>query len=288
MRGVLAGPRRARGRAEGVAVIAGCAVLLFLLVVMSTAAPQVAIVLALFICIALTLGFERSGTLLMILALFFAPMNSIGTSGGAGSITVSDVLFVVATGLLLPSLLGKKFRAPGIYLAGASGLVTLGIIASLLSTTPLASLLYMAKLVVAGIFLPVVFMWWRPNVRMLHILAMAYVGGNIISVFYSLIDPVQVYRAFGLTTHVNNFGLASLLALALLPFIWTQLPKALRPGVWVAGFICGWGVWTSGSRAALLMIGLCALLFPLLERSGKIAWLGAVLASSGLLFLSQI
>lgn len=275
-------------RLTNAVVIGGCGVMLALLILLSTALPQIAVGFAVFLGIVITLGFERAGTLMMILALFFAPMNSLGASGGTSSVTASDLLFVAATGLLLPTLLGKKFRAPSIYLAAAAALLTLGFLASILSTTPLASLLYMAKLIVAGIMLPVVFMWWRPNLRLLHIMASAYVAGNIISVFYSMVDPVQVYRAFGLTTHVNNFGLASLLSIALLPFIWSQLPKTLRPGVWIAGLICGWGVWTSGSRAALLMIGLIALLFPLLERSGKIAWLGAFAGASGLLFLSRI
>jgi hypothetical protein len=288
MRGALAGPRRSVGRLTSFVVIGGCVVLLLLLIVLSTAVPQVAIGFALFLGIVLTLGFERAGTFMMILALFFAPMNNVRATGGSSSITASDVLFLVATGLLLPSLIGKKFRAPGIYLAAASGMVALGFMASLLSETPLASLLYMAKLIVAGIVLPVVFMWWRPNLRILHILAMAYVAGEIVSVGYSLIDGAQVERAYGLTTHVNNFGLASLLALALLPFVWSQLPRTLRPGVWFAGLICFWGVWTSGSRAALLMVALIALLFPLLERSGKVAWLGAFAGASGLLFLSQI
>jgi hypothetical protein len=288
MRGALARRGAPFGLLASTTLVVGCLFMLLLLVAASTVLPFPAIGAAVFLVVFVTLGFERCGTFLMVLSVFFAPMNNVRAVAGSASITASDVLFLVAMGLLLPTMLRKPLRLPAPYVAGASGLVAFGIVASVVSGTPLLSLLLMSRLVIAGIVLPVVFMWWRPNLRLLVIMATGYVCGEIVSVFYSLIDPVQVQRAYGLTTHVNNFGLASLLALCLLPFIWSQLSRALRPLTWIAGLICAWGVWTSGSRAALLMAGVVALLYPLLERSGKVAWLGAFAGTCGLLFLSRI
>ena len=288
MRGLLGRRRTSFGRLASTMLVVGCVFMLFLLVAASTVLPFPAIGAAVFLVMFLALGFERCGTLLMILAVFFAPMNNVRAVAGSASITASDVLFLVGMGLLLPSIMRKPLKLPAPYVVGAVGLVSFGIVASLVSGTPLLSLLLMSRLVIAAIVLPVIFMWWRPNLRLLVIMASGYVCGEVISVFYSLIDPAQVQRAYGLTTHVNNFGLASLLAMCLLPFIWTQLPSRLRAFTWLAGLICAWGVWTSGSRAALLMVGLVAVLFPLLERSGKVAWLGAFSGTCMLLFLSRI
>lgn len=288
MRGTLASiPRRSYGHLTTAALVAGCGVLLFGLVALAVSAPAIAVGLAVFLTLVLALGFERAGTVVMILALFLAPMNSIRLTGGSSSVTASDILFVVAAGLLTPTFINKRLQVPTFYLVGVIGLVVLGANASLLGDG-LASLFLMSKFIVSAIVIPIVFMWWRPSLSLLHKLATAYVAGAVISVFYSLTQVPMQGRVLGLTTHVNNFGHASMLALLLLPFVWSQLSSRLRPAVWMVGFICFWGIWSSGSRAALLVVAVLCLLFPFLERSGKIAWMGAFTGALGLLFFSRI
>lgn len=288
MFGTLAGPRTGSGRLTNTALYVGCGVVLFMLVVVSTLVPMLAIGAAAALTIVLALGFERAGTLCMILALFFSPMNIIRVVGGGASVTASDGLFVAATFLLLPTLMQQRLRVPALYAAGAAGLLTMGFVASVASTSPLLSLLLMSKFIIAGLIMPVIFMWWRPNLKLIVIMACAYVCGNVVSVAYSFIDPVQIFRSYGLTTHVNNFGHASLLSLALMPFIYRLIPRWMLPALGIAALACGWGIWSSGSRAALLVLAVLVVLYPLLERSGRVAWLGAVAATTMVLFLSRI
>lgn len=288
MRGTLARPRRPDGPLAVAAVIVGCGVLLLGLVVVSQGVPYIAIGAAGLLTVILALGFERAGILLMILALFFSPMNILRVVAGTASVTASDGLFVAATGLLLPTLLGKRLRVPALYAAGAIGLLSMGIIASLGTESTLLSLLFMSKLIIAGIVMPVVFMWWGPELRLILVMAVAYVAGNVVSVGYSFIDPVQQFRSYGLTTHVNNLGHASLLSLALMPFIFRLQPRWWRPFMCVAAVACGWGIWSSGSRAALLVLAVIIVVYPILEGSGRTVWFGAFGATLLLLFLSRI
>lgn len=280
--------RRSGDRLAGVGVLIGCGLLLVGLVTVGQSQPLIAIGAAIVVGVIVTLGFERAGVLFMVLTVFFAPMNNVRVVSGSASITASDILFFVATCLLLPTILTKPLRVPTMYAAGAAGLLFMGFVASAISETPVLSMLYMARLIMAGLIIPVVFMWWRPELRLLHVMAVAYICGNVISVCYALVDPVQRYRSYGLTTHVNNLGHVSLLSLALLPFVLSRLPRALRPAAALAALFCAYGVWASGSRAALLVAVLILMIYPVIEGSGKVAWLGAFAASLGVLFASKI
>lgn len=276
-------------RLTSTALYLGCGVLLFLLIAISSAGiPMLAIGAAAALTIVLALGFERAGTLFMILALFFSPMNIIRVVAGGASVTASDGLFVGATILLLPTLMSRRLKVPALYAAGAIGLLTMGIVASVASTSPLLSLLLISKIVIAGLVMPIVFMWWGPNLKLISVMAAAYICGNVVSVAYSFVDPVQVFRSYGLTTHVNNFGHASLLSMALMPFVFRLLPRWTWAFQGIAAIACFWGIWASGSRAALLVLAVIIMLYPILERSGRVAWAGAFGATIVVLFMSRI
>jgi hypothetical protein len=86
------------------------------------------------------------------------------------------------------------------------------------------------------------------------------------------------WRNFGLTGHPNVLGYTAMLTVALLPFLTKVLPEPQR--VWICGAIfgvAGLGVWTSGSRAALVTTLVLLVLFPAAERSVLAAF--TVLAS---------
>ncbi len=225
-------PSRSFEPAAATALYVGCGVLLFLLgrrldgaAYASRSAAAVALT------IVLALGFERAGTLFMILALFFSPMN---------------IIRVVAGGCVdhcFRRTLRRRNDPADPDADEHSGCVCQrctpralpaapdGFIASLTSSSPLLSLLLMSKFIIAGLVMPLVFMLWRPNLRLILIMAIAYVCGNVISVAYSFVDPVQVFRSYGLTTHVNNLGYASLLSLALVPFIFRLIPRWMQPAL---------------------------------------------------------
>jgi hypothetical protein len=76
-----------------------------------------------------------------------------------------------------------------------------------------------------------------------------------------------------------------LLAVAVIPFIVTQFPRNWR---WIpAGMavVCLYGVWSSGSRAALAVLIAVAVIFPVLARSVPAA-LGLLAAFAGFLVYS--
>ncbi|MEO6472314.1 MAG: O-antigen ligase family protein [Aeromicrobium sp.] len=182
---------------------------------------------------------------------------------------MSDVFFLLGFGLLIPTLLIRRFHPPTYFLLGSVVLVVMGLLASLGSTDPGTSLNAMTRLVVSALGLPAAFLLWRPNNKIVLWLASAYVLGQCLSVADALIKGAapSTGRYQGLATHVNFFGLSALLATCLLPYIAAFIRPSWRWGVLAAAAICSYGVWISGSRAALLVLILVALIFPLVERS---------------------
>ncbi|MBC7630273.1 O-antigen ligase, partial [Aeromicrobium sp.] len=84
-------------------------------------------------------------------------------------------------------------------------------------------------------------------------------------------------RYIGLSTHPNILGFCAMLGLALIPFLLQELPRRFSWVVLLAAASCGYGIWISGSRAALLVAGAVMVLYPLLARS-----IGAALVLFGL------
>lgn len=257
---------------DGVLIFVGCVsflVALILVAQVSTIAAIVAIGAAGLFTAIVTFGLVHTATGLIVLAMFFAPCNSIRPSSAAPFVTMSDLLFALGFVLLAPVLMSRRISPPPVFLLGSFILLVMGILASLGSTDPGTSLNHMTRFVIAGLGLPVAFLLWRPKNRLVIVLAAAYVAGQCLSVGNAALSGAEesTGRYQGLTTHFNFFGLSALLAACLVPYVVAFMRPSWRWVGWAAGGVCLYGIWISGSRAALLVVILVALLFPLVERS---------------------
>jgi len=245
--------------------------LLLLMGVQSTflavAAVGIAAILAMVVCFDL----PTTGTVFMLIAMFTAPLNDLRL--GASYVTISDVVFVLAIGLLLPTVIGRRIEMPLVFIAGFVILLTMGSIASAASAFPVVSFNQLARLVIGAFMLPLFFMLWRPPHATIVRLAGAYILGTVFSVGYGLLQgPVAGdARYVGFTYHPNFLGLECLLAAALVPFVVGSISFGRRWIFWGAGVICAYGIWLSGSRAALLVLGMLIFVYPFVERSIKAA-----------------
>lgn len=247
---------------------------LLLLAALSPVAAIVAIGLAVFLAVMVNFGLVRTATGIIVLAMVFAPLNDVRPSSSLSFVTAADLLFLLGFVLLAPVIAFRRIEPPMFFVLGSTILLAAGFLASLGSTEPGVSFNHMTRLVVAALGLPVVFMLWRPNKGTVALLASAYVAGQVFSVVDAFIEgPVGNGRYDGLTTHPNFFGLSSLLAAGLVPYIVSLTPPARRWLPWAAGGFCLLGIWMSGSRAALLTIMLIVVIFPARERSMKAAGL---------------
>lgn len=229
------------------------------------------------------------GTSLVVVAMALAPLNDIRPVQALSFVTASDAAFAVGFILLAPILITHEFRPPPLFMAGAAGIFVVGAIASVLAEEPLLSLNHMVRLMVGAFGLPVLMMIWRPDRPTVLKLAWAYAIGNVVSVVAGVIDgPLGPdNRYVGLTTHPNIFGLCCLLALALFPFLLTSVRAGQRWIPTVVAMISAYGIWISGSRAALLVAIVVAIVYPLLARSIHAALVVFGLGIAAVAFVSR-
>lgn len=232
---------------------------------LAAAGVGIAVVLVLIVCFDLA----ATGTLFMLVGMFTAPLNDLRL--GASYVTISDVVFVLGIGILIPTVLRNKIEVPLVFIGGFAILLTMGSVASAASAIPVVSFGQLARLVVGAFMLPIFFMLWKPPRATVVRLAGAYIFGTVFSVFYGLLQgPVAGdARYVGFTYHPNFLGLECLLAAALVPFVVGSIPFGRRWIFWGAGLICAYGIWLSGSRAALLVLGMLIFVYPFVERSIK-------------------
>lgn len=225
-----------------------------------------------------SLGLEKAGTLYVVLGMLFAPMTRV-TLPGASFATVSDVMFLVGFGLLLPILLGRPFRLPWQFVVGSAAVFLMMLISSILSVGPGESLNLSGRVLIATVFLPAVFAWWMPDTRTLVWLAAAYVAGDAVSLAFGIVQGpyATTGRYIGLSEQPTSFGYACALGICLLPFIRANLRPENRWLVLPAGGVMMLAIWLSGSRTSILVLGVIALMLPLVEKSVKVAMgLGAL------------
>lgn len=214
-------------------------------------------------------GLRRTAEGIIYLGVLLVPMNDLHTSGAASFVTAADALFVLGFTLMMPELLARPLRLPPAFVLGAMGLLSIALMSSMLSENPAASYNSMARLLVGAFGLSILVAWWNPGLNKVVTIAWAYVIGNVISVGYAVTRGPRLNdgRAFGITEHPNIFGLCSLLALALIPFLLARTPQSSR---WIPaglGLVCAYGIWVSGSRGALATAIAVALVYPVLRRS---------------------
>jgi hypothetical protein len=236
------------------------------------------------------LGFGHASELFVIVGVCLVPLTRLHPVDAVAFITFADASLAVGFGLMLPVLMRRRLHLPPVFILGVCGVLTVALFSSLLAEDPAASLNILIRLLVGAFGLTILINWWNPDRTRVVIVACAYVLGNVVSVAYAVLknEVARDGRRAGLAEHPNVYGLCSLLAVTIIPFIVTQLPQKWRLIPIPLGVVCLYGVWSSGSRAALaVMIGV-AVIFPVLKRS-ILAAVGLLAAFvTGLVFLGTL
>jgi O-antigen ligase len=232
----------------------------------------VATVLASYIAVLVVLGLQNTGILLMILAFAAAPMYRGIEFLTGGSVPPTDIFVVAGIIHLAPGLLHQRLKAPPLYLIGLV----------LLASWCLASVIITGDLfdnafhTVQWLFfigaLPLFIAWWRPSMRIVEMLLWGYLAGHVISTAGGAAEgPVYGGRYDGLTHHVNAFGLAGVVSIAIVFFLlhrhkdfFTRLVLLGVVAVSIGSIVA------SGSRAAIVVLVVLALLVPVVERSALV------------------
>jgi hypothetical protein len=252
--------------------------LLFVLVGVASGASLTIGLAAVGVAAGLTLlvaiGPERLGFAFLLLATLIAPMNRLRVGQG-GNVTFADFAFVAGFGLLLPRLLVSSKKLPKLYTIGVTILITNALVVSLLSASPVASLVGFGKVAYAIILLPILLTRLNLDRAMIMRFAWAFVIGQGISLGYALLHPGQVAggRAVGYTQHPGFFGLSGQMAVCLCIFLFYEVDKRYRWVVVGALGASGLSVFASGARASLLCVVVTLLIWPLVERTAMSMYL---------------
>lgn len=230
----------------------------------------------------MALGADRFGTVMIGLAMFTAPMNDRDYRPlPGGPITFSDVFFAVGFMLLIGTMLKRHSRLPPEWAAGSIIVVGAVLVSSALGPTPGVGINYGSRLIAAAVLLPLAMLWWRPTRDVIEGLAWAYIAGAVASSMFAVLEgPAVGTRYDGLATHVNFFALGGLIGIALLIHKWFVVPSNQRWIVLACAAACFFAIWFSGSRAALLVMGVLILIVPVIERSALSAYAVLALAAT--------
>lgn len=243
-------------------------------------ATAVVVPIALIAC----LGLDVAGTLLVAAGMFCAPFVSLKPITPPPVVTYADVLFVVGFLLLAPGLLRKPLRVPAPFLAGSLVVLCFGLVSITIHPDVAHSVSGVLRLAYEAITLPLLFRWWNPSPSRITLLATCYLLGNLSSLGYGLVNgPREDGRYMGLAPHPNGFGISLALALALVPYLASRA-RGQRLLLYCGATFGVYGVWLSGSRAALTVLVLLVVLYLVIERSAGALMLllvgGLVLATS--------
>jgi hypothetical protein len=272
------------------AIVTGVSlVLLSVLAVADTVGSVVALGIALLMLGLICVGLERTGEAFVILGVFLVTMTKFHSPGALSFVSAADAAMAVGFMLMFPDLIRRPLRLPATFAVGAIGVFFAAVISSLLSEDPLISLNATTRLVVGSFGLTILVAWWSPGLKKVVVIVWAYVLSNVANAFYASITGVQPNgRRSGLAEHPNFMGMCALLAIVLIPFLLTQTPRQRRWIPVAAGLVCLWGLWTSGSRAALAALIVVIVVYPLLSRS-VIAGLGLLTTFAvGVVFSQQL
>jgi hypothetical protein len=217
------------------------------------------------------LGPDRLGRLVVILALLTAPINDQNYRPiPGGPITFSDLFLVIGFALLLPALAQRGVVLPLDWTIGAFVVTFMVLITALLTPAPFVALAFGLRLVAAAVIIPAAYLVWRPDRRTIEILAWAYVAGHMVSIAWGAVEHYP--RWDGLATHPNFFAMAGTTALAILVHKWFTTSGRERHLALAAAVVCCAGIYLSGSRAALIVVVVMALMVPLVERTSASAF----------------
>lgn len=247
------------------------------MLILSSLEPRLAVVFAaatLTLIAASCRGLENTGSAVLVLALFTAPLTTLRPTGAVPFITVSDVLLGIGFLLVLPQLVHTRPRIPTQFTVGAWLLTVASLVPVLLSPAPLDNLGYLARVVAAVILLPLAFGYWHPDLRTIRTLAWAYVAGTLAGWIVGIVTSTgDGSREQGLTTHPNFLALTGQTAITLLIFLFLTAPPSRRWIVGVSAVLSLLAVVSSGSRSGLIAVAFTALVYPFANRSPRAAYL---------------
>ncbi|MEH3034318.1 MAG: hypothetical protein PGN07_09840 [Aeromicrobium erythreum] len=255
-----------------VVVVGGLLFVLLQVSTMSTLTAGAAVGAAGLLFLVAAAGFEGSAVALLVVGVGLSPLDALHPVPALTFVSVGDLFLLLGFMALLPVILGRSLTidAPFALAAGVLFVVCVGV--SVVSDAPGASLNSTVRLVVGALTLPLVFSLWRPGLKIATTLAFAYVVGNNINLVTSFFRGVgDGGRRIGYSNHPNVMGLAAMLGLALIPFLLRVMPRQWHWLVCALGLGCLYGIWVSGSRAALLVAVAVLALWVLLSRSVAVA-----------------
>lgn len=273
---------------DAVLTVAAIAITGALVYVAATISPIVAVAAALALVVFISLGTDRTGLLCLMGAFATAPMGRgiEGLSGGIG--TPTDLLLIAGVVLVLPGVVHHKLGLPPVWVASLVAIAVFSLIGSLVTDTAFLSIFSLVRWMVFLGVLPMVVAWWRPTRPVIVALFWSYVAGHMVSTAYGMVEgaaPVTL-RYDGLTIHPNGFGLAGLVTIAILFYLWEHhRTPVLRMVILGAGLAAAASIWFSGSRAALAVAVVLCIMLPLVERS---ALSGFAVAGMGFLGLAAL
>lgn len=218
-------------------------------------------------------GFEGSAIGLLALGTALSPLDNLRPVPALAFASTSDIVLLVGVMCLVPVLLGRSLSFDPLFLGAGASFVVIGLFSSALAASPGGSLNSLLRLVVGALLLPLAYMAWRPPRHVVVTMASAYVLGNVANVVaaYTVGSVGDGGRRIGYSTHPNVMGLCAMLGIALMPFLLEALPRTWRPVVLAATAVCAWGVWISGSRAALIVAIAVLALWVVVSRSVPVA-----------------
>ena len=218
--------------------------------------------------LALIIGLERTASVFLLVGFGTVSFNDVHPIGSLGWMELSDPFFVTGFLLLTPRFAQTAPRLPTAFTIGAIGLVSIGTLSAVVTDQPGPNLGIFLDVVQGVVLLPVLLAWWRPGHRTVIAIVVAYMVGNGVNVVASLLEGSEPGgRAQGLSTHPNVLGYCQVVSLALVPFLLAALPRRYHWIVGIMSFVSMYGIWISGSRAALLGAAVLTILYPLFRRS---------------------
>lgn len=262
------------GRLGGALVYAGATVLLALtlLAVVATGSFIVAVlgIGAIGGLVALlTFGLERVAIGTLLVAFATAPMYR-GLEGITGGVsTPTDLVLVLAVGLLIPVVITRQLELPTLYVVGLLMVTFFGLVACVFADQPGGALFGLIRWTFFLGLVPILIAWWRPSAETVSLLLWAYVGGHVLSTLDAGIEGPSVGNRYqGLTHHTNAFGMAGLTSIAILLYLGARHRSTLaRVAAVSAGALSAVSIVLSGSRAALAVAVVLVLLVPIVERT---------------------
>jgi hypothetical protein len=254
------------------------------LVTSGTAAAVLGVGLVLFVVALVGFGPERVGFGFLVLAFGTAPMYK-GLAPEGALATPTDLCLVIGFALLFPRLLGNPFGLPARYVLAVLVIFATGVIGSLVSIAPAASLVALTFWIGTMFGLPVAIHLWRPSHLTIQTLVWSFVAGHMVSTFYGIAaGRIGDGRLYGLTNHPNYFAESGVIAFGLLlHLLATSRHKVL---VWAALAVTVYTVYASGSRAGTLALAAIVAAIPFVERSAIKAYALALLGAGGAVVLA--